>query len=496
MVRAAAMLPEVKSHYGDLKNYFGGGWRAAEATDWLEDTNPATGRVIARVPLSRKDDVDAAVQEALRGWDTWRRTPPLERARHFFALRDLMEQRFEDLSRVIVQDMGKTIDEARGEVRRAIENVEVAAGIPSLMMGYNLEDGAGKGIDEEVLYQPLGVFAGISPFNFPIMVQFWFWPYAVGTGNCWIAKPSEQDPTAMQLVMDLVDQAGFPAGIVNLVHGAKETVNAILDHPHIAGVSFVGSSAVAKLIYAKAAASGKRVQAGGGAKNVLVVMPDAKLDKVVSNLVSSCYGCAGERCLAGSVVVGVGEVHADLRRKFSNAAQALKVGYGLDETVQMGPVISAGHRDRVVGFIDRGEQEGAKVALDGRSVRVSGYDGYFVGPTILDDVRPEMAVAQQEIFGPVANLFAVGGLDDAIELINASPYGNAATIYTSSGKHARDFRHGVHAGNIGINVGVAAPMAYFPVGGVKYSFFGDLHPQSRDAVRFFTESKVVITRWP
>ena len=495
MVRGTTLLPEVKSQYGDLKNYVGGEWRTPETTAWLEDTNPATGRVIARVPLSTKDDVDRAVQKALRAWDAWRETPPLDRARHFFVLRDLMEHHAEDLARVVVQDMGKTIDEARGEIRRAIENVEVAAGIPSLMMGYNLEDGAGPGIDEEVLYQPLGVFAGISPFNFPVMVQFWFWPYAVATGNCWIAKPSEQDPTAMQLVMDLVHQAGFPAGVVNLVHGAKETVQAILDHPDIAGVSFVGSSSVAKAVYTKAAASGKRVQAGGGAKNVLVVMPDAKLDKVVSNLVSSCYGCAGERCLAGSVVVGVGDVHADLRRKFSAAAAALKVGYGLDETVQMGPVISAGHRDRVLGFIDRGEQEGAQVALDGRTVRVSGYDGYFVGPTILDDVRPEMAVAQQEIFGPVANLFAVGGLDDAVELINASPYGNAATIYTSSGKHARDFRHGVRAGNIGINVGVAAPMAYFPFGGMKNSFFGDLHPQSRDAVRFFTESKVVITRW-
>src|SRR5438445_2690722 len=496
MVRATNLLREVKSHYGDLKNYVGGTWRTPETTEWIEDTNPATGRVIARVPLSTKDDVDVAVQEALRAWESWRETPPLDRARYFFALRDLMERHFEDLSRVVVQDMGKTIDEARGEVRRAIENVEVASGIPSLMMGYNLEDGAGKGIDEEVLYQPLGVFAGISPFNFPVMVQFWFWPYAVATGNCWIAKPSEQDPTAMQWVMDLVHRAGFPGGVVNLVHGAKETAGAILDHPDIAGVSFVGSSAVAKTVYAKAAASGKRVQAGGGAKNVLVVMPDAKLDKVVSNLVSSCYGCAGERCLAGSVVVGVGDVHEKLRHAFSSAAAALKVGYGLDETVQMGPVISEAHRDRVVDFIDRGEQEGAKVALDGRTVQVPGYDGYFVGPTILDDVRPDMSVAREEIFGPVASVFPVDAFDDAVDLINRSPYGNAATIYTSSGKHARDFRYRVHAGNVGINVGVAAPMAYFPFGGMKNSFFGDLHPQSRDAIRFFTASKVVITRWP
>src|SRR5256885_8610402 len=296
MVRVAALLPEVKSHYGGLKNDVGGGWRAAEATEWLEDTNPATGRIIARVPLSTKDDVDAAVQEALRGWDTWRRTPPSDRARHFFTLRDLMERHFEDLSRVVVQDMGKTIDEARGEVRRAIENVEVAAGIPSLMMGYNLEDGAGAGIDEEVLYQPLGVFAGISPFNFPVMVQFWFWPYAVATGNCWIAKPSEQDPTAMQLVIDLVQRSGFPAGVVNLVHGAKDTVGAILEHPGIAGVSFVGSSAVPTQIYAKAAASGKRVQADGGPKNVTVVLGDAKLDKIGSIMASSCYGCACKNC--------------------------------------------------------------------------------------------------------------------------------------------------------------------------------------------------------
>src|SRR2546422_47558 len=454
------------------------------------------GLVLARVPLSTKEDVDVAVQEALRAWDLWRETPPLDRARYFFTLRDLMEQHFEDLSRVVVQDMGKTIDEARGEVRRAIENVEVASGIPSLMMGYNLEDGAGKGIDEEVLYQPLGVFAGISPFSFHVMVQFWFWPYAVATGNCWIAKPSEQDPTAMQLVMDLVHQAGFPAGVVNLVHGAKETVTAMLDHPQIVGVSFVGSSAVAELIYAKAAASGKRVQAGGGAKNVLVVMPDAKLDKVVSNLVSSCYGCAGERCLAGSVVVGVGEVHADLRRKFSDAAASLKVGYGLDEAGQMGPGISSAHRDRVVGFIDRGEQEGAEGALDGRSIRGARYDRYLVGPTGLHALQPEISRAPEENFGPVASVLPVDVFEDAVDLINKSPYGNAATIYTSSGKHARDFRYRVHAGNIGINVGVAAPMAYFPFGGMKNSFFGDLHPQSRDAIRFFTESKVVITRWP
>ncbi|TLZ71907.1 MAG: CoA-acylating methylmalonate-semialdehyde dehydrogenase [Methanobacteriota archaeon] len=495
MVRSPTPLPEVKSHYGDLQNYIDGVWRSPEAAEWLDDPNPATGRIIARVPLSTREDVDVAVQAALRAWDAWRETPPLDRARTFFALRDLMERHAEDLSRVVVQDMGKTVDEARGEVRRAIENVEVAAGIPSLMMGYNLEDGAAKGIDEEVLYQPVGVFAGISPFNFPVMVQFWFWPYAVATGNVWIAKPSEQDPIPSQLVFDLIHRAGFPAGVVNLVHGAKDTANALIDHPDVRGISFVGSSATAKAVYARAAAAGKRVQCGGGAKNVLVVMPDAKLDTAVSNMIASCYGCAGERCLAGSVVVGVGGVHEALRKTFGEAASKLKVGYGLDETVRMGPVISSAHRDRVVGFINRGEAEGARVALDGRQLRVRDYPGYFVGPTVLDDVRADMGVAQAEIFGPVVTFFEADRLDDAIETVNRSPYGNAATIYTSSGKAARDFRHHARAGNIGINVGVAAPVAYFPFGGTKDSFFGDLHPQGRDAIRFFTESKVVITRW-
>ncbi len=491
----ATLLPEVQKSYGDLRNFIGGKWVGSTASEWLDDTNPATGERIARVPLSPKEDVDAAVQAAKGAWEEWRETPPISRARYFFALRDLMEQHFEELARIVSQDHGKIIDEARGEVRRAIENVEVAAGIPSLMMGYNLEDGAAAGIDEEVLYQPLGVFAGISPFNFPAMVQFWFWPYAVATGNCWVAKPSEQDPLVQTYVADLVEKAGFPPGVFNLVNGAKEAVEAICDHPDIRGVSFVGSTAIAKLVYARATAHGKRVQCGGGAKNLLVVLPDAKLDKIVPNMISSVYGTAGERCLAGSVIVGLDEAHDAVRKKFSDAAAKLKVGYGLDETVQMGPVITRKHQERVVGYIDTGEKEGAKVALDGRNVKVSGYPGYFVGPTVLDGVTPDMTVAKEEIFGPVASFFTMDSFDDAIEWINRSPYGNAASIYTSSGKAARDFRYRVRAGSIGINLGIAAAMAYFPFGGMKNSFFGDLHPQGRDAVRFFTESKVVITRW-
>ncbi len=493
--KTTTLLPEVQADYGTLRNHIGGKWVDSTAKEFLDDTNPATGKRIGRIPLSPREDVDAAVQAALAAWEEWRETPPISRARYFFALRDLMEQHFEELARIVSQDHGKIIDEARGEVRRAIENVEVAAGIPSLMMGYNLEDGAAAGIDEEVLYQPLGVFAGISPFNFPAMVQFWFWPYAVATGNCWVAKPSEQDPIVQAYVADLVEKAGFPPGVYNLVNGAKEAVEAICDHPSIRGVSFVGSTAVAKLVYARAASAGKRVQCGGGAKNLLVVLPDAKLDKIVPNMISSVYGTAGERCLAGSVVVGLDEAHGPLRKKFTEAASKLKLGYGLDETVQMGPVITKKHQERVLGYIDKGEAEGAQVALDGRTAKVPGYPGYFVGPTVLDGVTPDMTVAKEEIFGPVASFFTMESLDDAIEWINRSPYGNAASVYTSSGKTARDFRYRVRAGSIGINLGIAAAMAYFPFGGMKNSFLGDLHPQGRDAIRFFTESKVVITRW-
>ena len=496
MAQKTTLLPEVKKHYGDLKNFIGGAWVESSASEWLDDTNPATGEVIARVPLSPRADVDAAVRAGLDAWEEWRETPPLSRARYFFTLRDLMEQHFEELARIVSQDHGKIIDEARGEVRRAIENVEVAAGIPSLMMGYNLEDGAAAGIDEEVLYQPLGVFAGISPFNFPAMVQSWFWPYAVATGNCWVAKPSEQDPLVQVRLFELIEMAGFPPGVVSMVHGAKEAVEAVCDHPDIRGVSFVGSTQIAKLVYARAASHGKRVQCGGGAKNLLVVLPDAKLDTIVPNMISSVYGTAGERCLAGSVIVGIGEAQGPLKAKFTAHASKLKLGYGLDESTQMGPVISRKHQERVLGYIDKGEDEGAKPLLDGRGVKVPGYEhGYFVGPTVLDGVTPDMTVAKEEIFGPVASVFEMDDLDEAIEWINRSPYGNSASIYTSSGKAARDFRYRARAGSIGINLGIAAAMAYFPFGGMKNSFFGDLHPQGRDAIRFFTESKVVITRW-
>ncbi len=496
MARKAPLLREVRPHYGDVQNFIGGEWRPPSATEWLENPNPATGGAIARVPLSPKEDVDAAVDAAMGAWDAWRATPPQDRARYFFRLRALLEAGLEDISRVIVQDMGKTIDEARGEVLRAIEDVEVAAGIPNLQMGYNLEDGAGvAGMDEEVLVQPLGVFAGISPFNFPVMVQFWFWPYAVATGNCWVAKPSEQDPLAQVLVFDLIKKAGFPPGVVNLVNGARETVEAILDHPDIKGVSFVGSTPVAKIVYARAAARGKRVQCGGGAKNLLVVLPDAKLDRSIPNMINSFYGCAGQRCLAGSAILALGDARDAVREKFTAAASRIRVGYGLDESVEMGPVISRKSMERIAGFVGRAEEEGADTVLDGRDVKVPGYPGYFVGPTVLDGVTGDMAISKDEVFGPVATFMEAEDLDGAIEAINRSPFGNAASIYTSSGKAAREFRTRARAGNVGVNVGVVAPIASFPFSGMKDSFLGDLHPQGRDAIRFFTESKVVITRW-
>ena len=459
MGSARAFLPEMKAHYGRLRHYIDGQWSVQEGSDVLPVLNPATGREIAQVPLAGKDEVDAAVSAAREAFPHWRETPPAERGRRLLALRGLLLRDVEMLARIIVQDMGKTIDEARGEVARAIENVEVAAGIPSLMMGYGLEDGA-------------------------------------AAGNTFIVKPSEQDPVVQDLVFRLIEEAEFPPGVVNLVHGAKDTAEALIDHPDVRGISFVGSTPVARSIYARAAAHGKRVQCGGGAKNFLVVMPDAKLDAAVEAVIRSAYGCAGQRCLAGSVVLALDDIRERFMAKFHRAANDLRLGYGLDEATEMGPVISDAARRRVVDQIARGAEEGARVLLDGRGAEVPDYPGSFVGPTILDDVAPDMKVAREEIFGPVVSVLEAKSIDEAIETINASRYGNAASIFTQSGAAARAFRYSVQCGNIGINVGVAAPMAYFPFGGQKDSFFGTLHGQGRDAIRFFSDHKVAITRWP
>ncbi len=478
-----------------IKSYVGGNWTELDSRGTMDVSNPATGDVIAKVNLTTKSGVEKAIAAAHAAFPAWRATPPLNRARFMFKLKEVMERRFEDLARVITSEHGKTLDDARGETRRAIENVETAAGIPTLMMGYGLEDGAAAGIDEEVIRQPLGVFAAVCPFNFPAMVPFWFWPYAVACGDTYIVKPSEQVPMSMALIADMVHEIGLPPGVFNVVNGDREVVDALIDDPRVRGISFVGSTPVARYIYAKGAERGKRVQAQGGAKNMLVVMPDANMDKTVPNIIGSSFGAAGQRCLAGSILITVGAARELLLPKLRAAAASIKVGNGLEAGIDMGPVISDKAKERIVGYIEKGSKEGATAVLDGRENAAARGVGSFVGPTIFENVTPEMSIATDEIFGPVLSVIHVDSLNAAIEVIEASPYGNAASIFTQDGGSAREFRYRVSTGNIGINVGVAAPMAYFPFSGAKESFFGTLHGQGRDAIDFFTEKKVVITRW-
>jgi len=478
-----------------IRNYVNGKWISSKSSKTLEVRNPATDEVLARVPLSTREEVDKAVAVAKRAFWEWRKTPPLVRSRYFFKFKNLLEENFEDISRILVKENGKTLPEARGSVRRAIENVEVAAGIPSLMMGHSLEDVA-QGIDCVAMRQPLGVFACVTPFNFPAMVPLWFFPYALACGNTFIVKPSEQTPLCQNRIFELLDEVGFPPGVINLVNGAKESVDALLENPDVCGVSFVGSSPVARHVYSTGAAHGKRVQALGGAKNFIVVMPDADLDRAVSALLDSCFGCAGERCLAGSLILTVGDVHDAFKEKFLKAAKKITLGNGLDEKTSMGPVISKKHKDRIVALIDSAVKDGAKLLLDGRGVSVPGYPkGHFVGPTIFEKVKSSMAIVKEEIFGPVVSLMNVGSLDKALDLILKSEFGNATSIFTQNGAHAREFAYRVGISMIGINIGIAAPMAFFTFGGAKGSFFGDLKAHGRDSIEFFTDKRVIISRW-
>jgi malonate-semialdehyde dehydrogenase (acetylating)/methylmalonate-semialdehyde dehydrogenase len=478
-----------------LRNYIGGEWVKSATNEWQELTNPATGESLGQVPLSTRADVDAAVQAATHAFKQWRETPPVVRARHLFKLKYLLDQHFDEIAKIVTQENGKTLDEARGSFKRGIENVEHACGTPALMMGKTLEDVA-SGIDCEFVRQPMGVFAAITPFNFPAMVPLWFLPYAVATGNTFVLKPSEQVPLSQIRIFELAHEAGFPPGVLNLVNGGKEVVNAILEHPDIVGVSFVGSSPVAKHVYTTAAAHGKRVQALGGAKNHIVVMPDADMDRAVNVVSESIFGCAGQRCLAGSIIVGAGEAYEPMREKLMANAKAIKVGYGLDEGVTMGPVVSRKHREKVMSYIEKGVSEGATMTLDGRETSVDRYpSGAFVGPTIFEDVDPSMTIAREEIFGPVASVTRSDNLDDAIEAVRKNPFANAVSIFTTSGKAAREFRYRVGVSMIGVNIGVAAPMAFFPFGGTKGSFFGDLKAHGTDAIEFYTDKKVVISRW-
>jgi len=426
----------------------------------------------------------------------WRRTPPGDRIQPLFRLKALLDAQFSEVARLITQECGKTLGEAEGELRRGIENVEVATGIPSMMMGSNLEDIA-SGIDEMMIRQPVGVVGVIAPFNFPGMIPLWFLPYAVACGNTLVLKPSEKTPMTMAKIFQLAEQAGFPPGVLNLVHGGKDAVDALLDHPAVRAISFVGSTSVARYIYSRAAANGKRVQCQGGAKNPVVVLPDADLDMTTKIVADSAFGCAGQRCLASSVVITVADATKVFTQQISDAAAARKVGYGLEAGIEMGPVISAESRGRIEGLIAAGVAAGAKPIVDGRNAKIAGYEGgSFVRPTVLADVDPASELARTEVFGPVLSLMRAETIDDAIAIVNQAAYGNQACLFTSSGSAARKFRYEAQVGNIGINVGVAAPMAYFPFSGWKESFFGDLHAQGRDAIDFYTEKKVVVERWP
>ncbi len=479
-----------------LENYVGGRWVRSTATEFLNVVDPATQELLARVPVSPRADVVAAIEAASAAFPDWRRTPPEERIQYLFRLKQLLEEHRDELARTLVRENGKTLGEARGELQRAIENVEVACGIPTLMQGFNLEDVA-RGIDEMMVRQPLGVVAAITPFNFPAMIPFWFLPYAIACGNTFILKPSEKVPMTMRLAFEMMEELHLPAGVLNLVNGTKDAVETLLSHPAVRAISFVGSSPVAKLIYAQAAAHGKRVQCQGGAKNHVVIMPDAEWETTTQVVSDSAYGCAGQRCLAVSVAVTVGDAQREFRDRIVEAASSVQVGNGLEEKVQMGPVITRESKARIESLIRRGEQQGATVLLDGRGRRVAGLErGNFVGPTVLDALPAGSDLMETEIFGPVLSLVHAASLDEAIQVLNRSAYGNAASIFTTSGASARKFRYEAAAGNVGVNIGVAAPMAYFPFSGWKDSFLGVLHGQSRDAVEFYTEKKVVIERWP
>jgi malonate-semialdehyde dehydrogenase (acetylating)/methylmalonate-semialdehyde dehydrogenase len=480
----------------DVLNYIDGSWIKPEAKEAFDVINPATGELLTRTPLCGASEVGQAASAAHRALQDWRQQPVQARVQYLFKLRDLLLQDLDNISRIITTEAGKTLDESRAEMVRAIENVEVACGMPMMAKGEMVEDIA-PGIDEIMLRQPVGVCASIAPFNFPGMIPFWYLPYAVACGNTVIVKPSEKVPLTMQRVFQHLEAAGFPKGVVNLVNGAKGAVDGILDHPDIRAVTFVGSTATARYIYSRASAGGKRVQAQGGAKNPVVILPDADMDMATKIVADSAFGCAGQRCLAVSLAVTVAEARDPFMEMICDAASSRVVGNGLEKGVEMGPVISPASKSRIEELIGAGAGEGATIPVDGRGTVVKGYEkGSFVRPTILADLPRQAATARTEIFGPVLSLMHVDSVEEAIGLVNGGQYGNQASLFTSSGAAARKFRYEAQAGNIGINIGVAAPMAFFPFTGWRDSFFGDLHGQGMDAVEFFTQKKVVVERWP
>ncbi len=489
------MKPEMSSSLL-LPNYVDGTWAAGSSINFAEVVNPATAEVLARTPMSSSADVNRAVEAAARALPDWRRVPPIERVQFLFKLKDLLEEHFDEIAAITTRECGKTLAESRGELRRAIENVEVACGIPILMQGNHSEDIA-SGIDELMIRQPVGVCAIIAPFNFPGMIPMWFLPYAIACGNTVIVKPSEKVPMTMRRIVELFEATGLPKGVVNLINGSQEAVEAILDHPTIAAVSFVGSTRVAKAVYERGAKTGKRMQCQGGAKNPIVILPDADMETTVRIAADSAFGCAGQRCLASSLAITVGAAAKPFNEAISDVARSRRVGNGLDDGIEMGPVINHASRERIEALIAAGTDEGASIITDGRSPNISGCEkGSFVSPTILENLPAGGDIAKTEIFGPVLGTIAVDTLDQAIALVNSGDYGNMACLFTTSGASARQFRYEADAGNIGINVGVAAPMAFFPFSGWKKSFFGDLHAQGRHGVEFYTQTKVVVERWP
>jgi len=478
-----------------IHNLVGGKWVTSTGPAGIELANPATGEALGRSPAGSAAEVDAAVQAAHAAFASWRSVPAVDRVQYLFRLKVLLEEHLDELARLITIENGKTLAESKGELRRGIENVEVACGIPVLMQGYSLEDVA-PGIDEIMVRQPLGVCAVITPFNFPLMIPLWFIPYAIATGNTVVLKPSDRVPFSAARLLELMQETGLPDGVVNLVNGGKPAVDALLDHPQVRAVSFVGSTPVAKHVYSRGSASGKRVQCQGGAKNHVVVLPDADPETTTKIIADSAFGCAGQRCLAVSVTVTVGEAKNWFRDAIATAASSLKVGDGLDPESQMGPVITQASRERVVSLIGLGAEQGAKAVIDGRGRTVNGGAGSFVGPTVLDGLPATSPLMETEIFGPVLSVVHADTVEEAVAMIEHSAYGNASSIFTSSGAAARKFRTAVSTGNVGINIGVPAPMAYFPFSGWKGSFFGVMHAQGRDAIEFFTDKKVIVERWP
>jgi malonate-semialdehyde dehydrogenase (acetylating)/methylmalonate-semialdehyde dehydrogenase len=486
------VLNMILSDVRTLRFFVNGTWEesSGEARTVM---NPSTGEVIARVPFATAAEVDRTVRAAHEAFLKWREVPVVERVQVLYRYKALLEKHTDHVARILATENGKVFEDAKTEVKRAIQMVEVACGMPTLMMGDSLEN-VSRGIDSQSIRQPLGVCAGITPFNFPAMVPMWMFPFAIACGNSFILKPSEKVPMTPTRTAELLEEAGIPAGVFNVIHGGKASVDALMAHPLVRAVSFVGSSPIAKYVYEESAKHGKRVQALGGAKNHLVVMADADMDKSVEAIMSSAFGAAGERCLAGSVLVPVGEAAGPLLEKLVAAAKALPVGDSMDAGTGMGPLVTGEHRDKVAGYIENGVAEGAQALCDGRSA-AKGSEGFFLGPTIFDHVTPKMTIAREEIFGPVLAVIRAKTLDEAITLVNSSEFGNTTSIFTSDGKSAREYCSRVECGMVGVNIGVAAPMAFFPFSGWKQSFFGDLHAHGKDAVAFYTEQKVIMTRW-